>query len=517
LPTAGVSYGARIHELALERPSQVALVYAAADASQDRQLTWTELDDRSTQLARALRRAGLRPGHRLAIKLRNSPEHVLAVAAGWKVGALVVPVRWDLPEWELDRLLGVLAPEHVVDAGSTDLFDRSSSESTDPLPDVTPPRAWGICSSGSTGSPKVITRDYPGRFDPTLSATSLAQSALDGPSPQLVLVPAPLYHTNGFMGLLTLLDGDPIVLMERFSAERMLGLVESHRVTGFVAATTMLQRLARVPGVTERDLTSVRWIQQGAAPIPAWLARFWIELVGPGRMFFCYGSTEGAGLVACTGSQWLEHPGTLGRGWNGTEIRILDHDTGADLPPYEVGEIYVRNPSSQVARYLGDVPQVPVTTDGFATVGDLGWQDADGWLYLADRRVDMIVTGGANVFPAEVESALSEHPDVADVVVIGLPDPEWGRRVHAVVEVRQGAAPLSARDLVHFARERLAAYKVPKTVEYVEAIPRTEALKVNRAALVAARDPRPPADGDLKDRKGRRRQSRLDAECKEGL
>jgi bile acid-coenzyme A ligase len=160
---------------------------------------------------------------------------------------------------------------------------------------------------------------------------------------------------------------------------------------------------------------------------------------------------------------------------------------GGALPAREIGEIYLRSGSYAGYRYLGGAPRMRTTEDGFATAGDMGYLDEDGWLYLVDRRADMIITGGANVFPAEVEAALIDHPGIADVVVIGLRDPEWGRRVHAVIEPADPAVPPSASEVIGYAKSRLAPYKVPKTIEIVDTIRRSEATKVNRGALVAAR------------------------------
>jgi bile acid-coenzyme A ligase len=199
-----------------------------------------------------------------------------------------------------------------------------------------------------------------------------------------------------------------------------------------------------------------------------------------------YGMTEQLGLTSLRGDEWLSHPGSVGRGFRETEIRIQD-EHGNVLPPGEVGEIYLRSPRTGTYAYLGGSALLPTTADGFGSAGDLGHLDEDGYLYIADRRVDMIITGGANVFPAEVESALSEHPDIADVVVIGLRDPEWGRRVHAVIAPRDHDAPPPAEDGLAFAKRHLAPYKVPKTVEVVAEIPRSAATKVNRSALVAER------------------------------
>jgi bile acid-coenzyme A ligase len=196
--------------------------------------------------------------------------------------------------------------------------------------------------------------------------------------------------------------------------------------------------------------------------------------------------TEGLGITALRGDEWLAHPGSVGRGFRDTEVAILDPQ-GRPLGPGELGEVYLRSPMSAGYRYLGGAPLLPSTPDGFRSAGDLGHVDADGYLYIADRRNDMIITGGANVFPAEVECALIEHDDIADVVVIGLADPEWGRRVHAVVQLADPATPLTEQQVIAYAKRRLAAYKVPKTVEFVDEIPRTAATKVNRSAMIEAR------------------------------
>ena len=165
---------------------------------------------------------------------------------------------------------------------------------------------------------------------------------------------------------------------------------------------------------------------------------------------------------------------------------MLD-ERGRDVPTGEIGDMYLRGPAYGGSTYLGEAPQLGTTADGFSTVGDVGYLDEDGYLYMVDRRVDMIITGGANVFPAEVEKALIDHPSIADVVVVGLRDDEWGRRVHAIVEPADPQAPPSADEVIAYAKQRVAAYKVPKTVELVDVMPRSEATKVNRARLVEAR------------------------------
>ena len=500
-----LSYGARLGQLAAEHPDETALVVAEREGGEV-ELSWAELDRWSTQAASLLSEDGLGVGDRLAIELPNGFEHVVAAFAGWKLGATVIPVRWDLPDWELERLRGVLDTPYVLDTSDVGRLRECRSRPADRRPDVVAPVARGLCSSGSTGTPKVILLEKPAIVDerPISVTHALVESYGPQPRPQRILVPGPLYHTNGMSALNHLLCGDSVILFEKFDAGRALDLIERRRVQGFTAATIFLQRMVR-QGAEERDLSTLLWVQQGAAFLPHWLARKWIELVGPERFYMSYGMTEGLGLCAIRGDEWLAHPGSVGRPFGATTVRILDAE-GRDLPAGEVGEIYLRTPGRVGFRYLGQNQSLATRSDGGATVGDLGWLDGDGYLYIADRRADMVITGGANVYPAEVEAALSEHPGIGDVVVIGLPDPEWGRRVHAIVvpagEGTDESAPLSAEGVISFAKSRLASYKVPKTVEFVRELPRSAATKINRATLIAEREAGPVGEGSAGDPAG---------------
>jgi bile acid-coenzyme A ligase len=474
----------RIATLARDEADVVACVHIAEDGA-ERALRWAELDRWSTQLAGELADRGLGHGGRLAIGLRNSPELVCAALAAWKLGATPIPVRWDLPAWELERVL------EVIDAGVTlrdeDLpwIGQSTERAVPELPDAMAPHLQGICSSGSTGLPKIILSAVPAVYLP-LYSTPMAEQWRPIPRPQTVLVLAPMYHVNAFITLQNMLAGDRLVVLERFDAARVVDAVERHQVTTFTATPTMLQRIADLPDVDSRDLTSLVWVLQGAAPMPPSLARRWIELIGPEKLYMAYGMTEAIGITALDGEEWLLHEGSVGRGQRGTEVRVLGED-GADLPAGEVGEIFLRAPAYGGSTYVGEAPQLHTTDDGFASVGDMGYLDEDGYLYVVDRRVDLIITGGANVFPAEVEAALIDHPEVADVVVIGLRDPEWGRRVHAIIEPASPEDPPTLDDVRAYAKSRLAAYKIPKSVEIVDAIPRSAATKVNRGRLVEER------------------------------
>ena len=480
-----VSLVSRLRALASERPDEEAFWYIATDGREVGQ-TWADLDRRSSQLAGALAERGLGYGDRLGIGLRNSPEFVWAAFAAWKLGAVPVPMRWDLPAWELSRLREAI--DGVVHLGEEDLawIAATADAEVPDLPDVISPQSNGICSSGSTGLPKVIVTSRPATYDPLFTTPFAEAWGVTVPRPQVVIVLGPMYHVNGFHCLFSLAGGDHVVAMEAFDAARVVDVIERYRVSTFNCTPTMLKRIADLPDIDERDLSSIEWICQGAAPMPPYLVHRWAELIGAEKLIMAYGMSEGLGICAIRGDEWMAREGSVGRPNRETEVRVLDAD-GKVLPPGEIGELYMRSPAYGGSTYMGGAPQMATTRDGFGSVGDLGYLDEEGYVYLVDRRVDMIISGGVNVYPAEVESALIEHPKVADVVVIGLKDDEWGRRVHAVIEPADAADPPTLEEIRAYAKGRLHAFKVPKSIEIVDAIPRSSATKVNRGALVDAR------------------------------
>jgi bile acid-coenzyme A ligase len=480
-----VPFGTRLQDLAQQLGDEPALVALALDGSA-RRLTFAQLDNRANQWGRALVAAGAEVGSLVALAIPNSEHLVLAALGCWKIGAVPVPMHWDLPEWERSRVLTTIEPAVIVDEQhQQELAASAANQSDGPLPAVVSPTVNGICSSGSTGVPKVILNLAQAIWTPETSMPFLAAWAPVA-QPQTILVPGPMYHTNGFSPLSYLLGGDRLVVLEKFNAAAVVDAIERYRITNFTATPTMLARIAALPDIHLRDFSSVVWILQGAAVMPHALLRTWFDLLSPEQIVMAYGMTENLGLTALRGDEWLAHPGSVGRGFRDTEVRILDTQ-GRPLGTGEHGEVYLRSPMSAGYRYLGGAPLLPSTPDGFRSAGDVGYLDTDGYLYIADRRSDMIITGGANVFPAEVECALAEHPDIADVVVIGLADPQWGRRVHAVVQLADPGRSLTEQQVVDYAKGRLAAYKVPKTVEFVDEIPRTAATKINRSAMIEAR------------------------------
>jgi bile acid-coenzyme A ligase len=457
------SYGRRLTSLAETSGDSLAVTFAAEDGTES-EITWRELESRANRAARLLESRGVSEGDVVVVGLRNSPEHLYATFGAWKLGASVLPLRWDLPAWERDRMLEIAAAK-VVD-------------------DHIPAYSRLVATSGSTGTPKIIVAPNPGVFD---TSGDQVQAVVAGTG-SVTLTTSPLYHTNGFSFCYPpLLAGDRIVLMEHFDAARAVDLIERHQVTMTVLVPTMLLRIARLDDVDKRDLASIGRIVYGGATLPEWVARKWLQLIPPERFQFVYGGSEGVGTTMCSGQEWLEHPGTAGKPID-SEILILDEDR-QPLPVGEVGQVWMRRfVTDEPFRYIG-IPTPEPILDGYRSYGDMGRVDDEGYLYIVDRRQDMIITGGVNVFPAEVEAALSEHPAVADVVVLGIPDPEWGHRVHALVQPTDPASAPPADDLRAWVKTRLAGYKVPKTVEYIDRMPRTAAGKVNRTRLAEERSP----------------------------
>jgi bile acid-coenzyme A ligase len=487
-----VSYGRRLSALAHAHPDRTAIILVTTDGS-EREITWRDLDQHSNRAARLLAERGVDERSLVAVAVPNSIEHYIATFAAWKLGALVLPLRAAVPAHERNQVLEAAQPSVVVgdwdgltvplvtadELGCLDHFSDAA------LPDHVPQPGFAIGSGGSTGRPKIIVSPAPmARVPGDLDSFPYWLGLRAG---QVQLVPGPLYHTLGFSwSHLGLFEDHTLVVMERWNAPRVIDLIERHQVNFIAMVPSMMQRILKVPGWQARDFSSLQAIYHSGGICPHWLKRAWIELVGAENVFEAFGSTESVGHTVVRGDEWLARPGTVGRPHQ-SDIRILDDD-GCELPPGEVGEIFMRNADGQPGHYYLGAPPTKTTSSGFRSVGDMGWLDADGYLYPADRRVDMIISGGANIYPAEVEAALADFPALLDAVVVGVPDEDWGRRVHAIVQPRDSDHPPSVRALDAHLRERIAAYKVPKTYEFVVELPRDESGKIRRSALATERD-----------------------------
>ncbi|HEX7353578.1 MAG TPA: AMP-binding protein [Mycobacteriales bacterium] len=451
------------------------------------QVSRRELDLASNRLARAYADLGVVRDDLVTIALPNSVEFYVSCAALWKLGAVPQPVSYRLPMPELEAIVELADSRIVVGAeiGGRPWvppgFEPDPSLSDGQLPDEVGFSWKAPTSGGSTGRPKIILAASPALVDP--EAAGIGYMPRDG----VQLVPGPLYHNGPFIySMRGLLSGMRLEVMPRFDAETVLRLVQERRVTWMLLVPTMMQRIWRLdPKVRDAyDLSSLEKILHLGAPCPPWLKRAFIEWLGPERVTELYAGTEAQAVTFLTGTEWLAHPGSVGRPILG-RIRILDEE-GHDVPPGTVGEVFQMPAGGPGATYsyLG---AEPTSVDGWESLGDLGHLDEDGYLYLADRRKDLILSGGANIYPAEVEAVLDAHPAVRSSAVVGLPDDDLGERVHAIVDV--AGATVTAEELLAYVGERLVRYKVPRSVEIVHEPVRDDAGKTRRSALREARLP----------------------------
>ena len=491
-------------------------------------VSFGELGRQVDRTSHWLRSRGVGPDAPLAVVARNSLSYLGVVLAASQIGTRFTLVNSHLTASEVGFILDDCGATLVVtDDSSADVVDAGSSarqvvslspahrrstataaptlrswgEVIGDQPDGAPAdRAAGsimLYTSGTSGRPKGV-RSTVAVASPEAAAVrttfALARFGID-PAAHVGdgthLVTSPLYHaapiTNATLALHL---GHAVVVMPRFDAARSLELIGQHGVTWTHVVPTMMKRwLDLDDDVRARaELTTMRWLIHAAAPCPPDVKRRTIDWFGP-IVYEYYSSTE-AGGTSIGAEDWLRHPGSVGRPWTGADVKVLDEE-GAPLAPGVVGQIYLRN--MRPFEYHNDPAKTADARRGdYVTVGDLGSLDADGYLYLADRRTDLILTGGVNVYPAEVEAVLMAHPAVADAAVIGVPDPDLGELVHAVVEPRPDPAPDLVADLSTHCARHLAEFKRPRRIELRDSLPRSEAGKLLRRVLRDEYRPRRP-------------------------
>jgi bile acid-coenzyme A ligase len=451
-------------------------------------ITRAELDSSANRLARAYAERGVGVGDYVTIVLPNSIEWVQAALACWKLGAVPQPLSPRLPAAEFEGLLELRPRALLVGRDDPNCripsvpadFVPNPSLSDAPLPEAVSPCWKSMASGGSTGRPKLIEVGGDSRVSPALG------NPLGVQDDDTTLVPVPLTHNTGMTtAVIALLLGHHLVLMSRFEPHEMLRLITDHRVTFLTTVPTIMQRLLPVyrANPDAYDLSSIRRFWHLGAPCPPAVKQAWIELLGPEKVWELYGGTELQALTFISGDQWLTHRGSVGTVVAG-EMKVLD-DQGNLCPPGVVGEIYMRpSPGTPPTyRYIGVTAK---SRDGWDSLGDLGYFDSDGFLYLSDRRVDMFTVGGRNVYPAEIENALSAHPGVLSCLVVGVPHEDLGQVPYALVQAASAfGEKLDENTVREFLRDRIAGYKVPHTVEFVDAPLRDDAGKARRSAVRA--------------------------------
>ncbi|MGP4020312.1 acyl-CoA synthetase [Saccharopolyspora sp. 5N708] len=500
---------------AAAHPDRPALIMAG---SGDR-LTYRELDDRSLRLANLLRCAGLAKGDVVALLADNSMHAYEVYWAAVRSGLYVCAVNSHLQVDEVAYIVGdsgasalvvsAALGELAADVASRvpevrvrlayggavrgyDDYQAGLAAASAEVPEVQPRGADLLYSSGTTGRPKGIKPGLPDRqvHEPGDTLVEILRTAFGFGEDTVYLSPAPVYHAAPLRYCASVHAlGGTVVMMEHFDAEAALRAIERYRITHSQWVPTMFIRMLKLdPAIRGRyDLSSHRVAVHAAAPCPVDVKRAMIQWWGPILLEY-YAATEGVGMTMIDSARWLEKPGSVGRAVLG-EPRICD-DEGRVLPAGEVGTIYFAREELRF-EYLGD----PVKTRSvqhpehanWATVGDLGYLDEDGFLFLTDRKAFMIISGGVNIYPQEVENVLALHPAILDVAVFGVPDDEMGEAVKAVVQPAPDAVPGPAleREILGYVRDRLAHYKAPRSVDFVDELPRTPTGKLVKGKLKA--------------------------------
>ncbi len=491
--------------------------------SGDRVLSRERLFERASRAASGFDSLGVGMGDAVAIMLRNDfPFFEVTFAVG-RLGAHAVPINWHYMGEETEHILRdsgakalvvhadllpqienhlpgdlavlvVATPEEIARAYAIEPEvtlvpdDRTDwdtwVEGFDAWAEAPRPSPGAmIYTSGTTGRPKGVRRSPANAEQLAIGREIGAQLYGFGPHMRAVIA-GPMYHIapNTF-AVVAAAQGDRIVLQPRFDPEEMLALIERHEINSLNLVPTMFNRMLRLPEATRKryDLGSLRHVVHNAAPCAPDVKRAMIDWWGP-VIWELYGGTESGPAAACSSEEWLDHPGCVGRALPGSTIRILD-DEGKDLPPGEVGEVFMHSEANSEFTYHGrEEERREIERAGLITLGDMGYLDDDGFLFLCDRKRDMVISGGVNIYPAEIEATLIGVEGVADCAVFGIPDEEFGESLVAVIEPAPGARPTA--DSIHAALEgRLARYKIPKRIEFAETLPREDSGKIFKRRL----------------------------------
>jgi long-chain acyl-CoA synthetase len=490
---------------------------AMALGDERQSVTWRELDSMLNRAANALLTLDLSRERRVAVFAENSIETVMAHLAGILVGVSTVPVNFHLTASEVSYILEdsasaalFVGPETAevgvkaaAEAGvATVVGWRSDDHAVLPWdewlgrgadvepPSDMPPRPYLHYTSGTTGRPKGA------ETPPTMFAggdsvadhfSRIAPDPLANRDAGPGLVVSPLYHTGPLGAVRGVAAGVPLVVLGRFDAERTLWAIDHYRISSVLMVPTHFQRLLALPESTRAayDVSSMTMIAHTGAACPVDVKRGMIDWFGP-ILFEAYGATEAGSTNAITSPEWLEHPGSVGKTLPPFELLIVDDD-GNELPAGATGQIYFRDTTGRGIKYHNDEEKTAAAhlRPGVFTLGEIGHVDADGYLYITDRSSDMVVSGGVNIYPAETEQVLIEHPAIADVAVIGVPNAEMGEELKALVVLAEDAAAPAPDELDAFCRDRLAGYKVPRSYDVVPDIGRNTMGKINKRKLRA--------------------------------
>jgi bile acid-coenzyme A ligase len=478
----------RITELADSTGDRDAIVALARDGSQAEAVSYRQLDHRVNHCARVLAGYGIADGNVVAIALPNSIAHVVATLATWRLGATSLVLDPRSPARESEETvesarprLFIGAPRQAVPCPVITPAAWGDEEDARPLPEPGHAPRSALATGGTSGRPRVIVRRRSWEFQRD-DLPSAHDQALGLGLDQVELVTLPLFH-GGFSAVhYGLALRHTIVLAPMFIPRLAATAIERYRVNVVRLVPAMMKMLLEPGGVVGRDMSSLVTVHHGTGPCPSDVKRAWLDLVGPQRVYETYGSQEQLGFVWIRGDDWLAHPGSVGRPDPGA-LAIVD-DRGDAAPPGSLGEIFMRPAAGSQPEYIGTGPALSEWGDGFLGIGDMGYLDDDGYLFIQGRREESINVGGAKVYPPEVEAVLTSYPSVVDACVIARDHPIWGQAPHAMVVSTDPGISLDKLD--EFCRQRLSLHKVPVTYEAAESLPRNEAGKLRRSLVQPA-------------------------------
>ncbi len=488
-----------------ERPDRVAL------REEDRVYSYADLDDLTARVAAALLGAGLGKGDRIAWIGKNSDLYFILFYGAARAGIVMAPIGWRLSpaEWAFivndtqakmvfagpgfeglaDQLAGRLTNDPAIIAAAAAWAMIEGATRAPFEPSAVDDAVLQLYTSGTTGNPKGAVLSNRNLFALRKHSGELDMPYTKWEDDEAVLVAMPCAHIGGTgLGIMALAAGLPGVVLAEFNPDGVFDAVEQHGVTRFFMVPAALQMLLMHPRCASVDYSRLKYILYGAAPIPLELLRQCIQMFGA-QFIQAYGMTETTGTISMLPPEDHDPAGnkrmrSAGKALPGVEIRIVDGD-GNPLPTGEVGEVVTRSSNNMLGYWnLPDATARTLSADGWIHTGDAGYLDEDGYLYIHDRMKDMIITGGENVYPAEVESAIFGHPAVQEVAAIGIPDEKWGETVKAVVVAKPGASVEEA-DIIAWARERIAPFKAPRSVDVIDALPRNASGKILRKDLRA--------------------------------
>ncbi len=494
-------------------PSKLALV-----APDGKEWTRGELFSLQNQIAHGLRAAGLARGDAVAIAMPNCAEFIATNLACAQAGWYLVPINWHLAPAEIAYILqdseakAFIAHERIAEvarAAADEIgFPAANRFAIGAIPGFRPfadlvkgqpstlpgERAAGAVmnyTSGTTGKPKGVRRPLAPLDPDTLATLFTGFLAMFGIKPEdgnVHIVGSPLYHTAVLVfGSASMNMGHPVVLMEKWTPEECLRLIEGYRVTTSHMVPTQFHRmLALPPDVRAKyDCSSTRTMVHAAAPCPPDVKRRMLDWWGD-SIFEYYAATEGGGTLV-TPQEWRQYPGTVGKAWPGADIKIYDDDAN-EVAQGQQGTVYMRLGQADFEYHKDKEKTRKNRIGNYFTVGDVGYLNEAGYLFLCDRKIDMIISGGANIYPAEIENVLLAHPKIGDVAVFGIPNEDWGEEVKAVIEPAAGVEPgqALADEILRWCADKLAKFKTPKTIDFITELPRDPNGKLYKRKL---RDP----------------------------